>query len=226
MNHIIDLILIAFILLIMFNSAKRGIVLTLFDIVAGIVSIMAGKLLSERAADYIYENFVRESVQEFLSEQLSEIEGNISDVISDAMSLFDFLPEGALTFLEDYSDFDSDTFSREVLSGTVSVAEIESEFASPIVLSLLQLITFAVIAALVLLVFKIFSRIVHKFISHSKIADGVDTVLGGVFGIAKGGIYACVLAAIINVISCTSSVLAEYTSGSYICAFVAEIIGV
>ncbi|MCD7774493.1 MAG: CvpA family protein [Clostridiales bacterium] len=225
MTHIIDLILIALMLLIVLISAKRGIVLTVFDIASGFVSFLLGRTLSEPAANWIYSEYVRDSVIDFLDTQLKNAENGISNVITDALSLLDFLPDGAVALLENSAEFDLDTLTREIINGAVSVSEIEAEFVGPVVISLIKMAAFAAISFAAVVVFRILSKIISRFIRSSKIAGGLDTVLGGVFGILKGAIYICIAAAVINVISYASVSLAQYAADSYICTFVSDLTG-
>ncbi len=225
MNHIIDIILIAVVLLVVFISAKRGIVITLFDIASAVIAVLFSKLISPRASEYIYDSFIKERIIDFLNEKYSGIEHGISDMASNIASFFDFLPKGMTEYAKASGLFDSQALSDSILNGVTTVNELEANIISPVMHSLLNLVCFSVFALVLVVLLRIAGRLLAKLVTKSKLAEKLDTALGAAFGLLKGFIYSSVLAGLITVLSYTSEALASYAADSYICSFVSKLIG-
>lgn len=225
MNYAIDIILVCVMLLIVFLSTKRGIIVTVIDLVAGIAAFIFAKAAAPAAAEGLYNAVVRNIVLEFLTEKYAGIENSVADALSNVMSAFDFLPEGILSFIEASGYTDTDALATGIMNGITTVPELESKVVAPVVIAVLNLLCFAVLAIVFLVGLRIAGRFVAKMIRSVKIAGKLDSLLGGVFGVLKGGLYAFIIAAVINVVSFSSEALANYAANSYICSFVAGIIG-
>lgn len=225
MNHILDIIFAAILLLTVFVAAKRGIVLTVFDIAGGVISFLFAKLISPQASQFIYDNYVREKVIDFLSQKYADAENAVSGAADSLLSVFDFLPKGISEYAKSSGLLNGETLSSELMGKITTVGELESQIVSPVVTTLLNILCFAVIAIVCLILLKILSRFLAKLVTASKIAKKLDSSLGAVFGLLKGLIYVFIIAAVVNVVSCASPSFAEYAANSYICSFASKIIG-
>ena len=225
MNFIIDIVLVAVVLLIVLIGAKKGFVVTITDLVAGIIAVLAAKLASTGVADYIYANILKEKVVEFLSQKYADIQVGLAGVLDNAFSVFDFLPEGILAFIQSAGFLDSQEMSGQILNSITTVEQLESQIVSPVLIPVLGIICFAVLSVIFVFVFRIIGRLVAKLIKISKIAEKLDSLLGAVCGLIKGCLYGFILAAVICVVSLANETLAEYAAESYICSFVAGLIG-
>ena len=225
MNYVIDIILICIILLIVFISSKKGIVVTVADIASGILAFVAAKLIAPAAADWLYLNVAKQPVTDFLTEKYAGIENGISDALSNVTSIFDFLPDGIMSYINSAGYLDSDALASGIMSNITTVSQLESQLVAPIVTAILNILCFGVLSIVLLIVFRIVGRLVAKLITSAKIAEKLDSILGAVFGLVKGLIYVFIIAAVISVVSFSSETLAAYAADSYICSFVAGIIG-
>lgn len=225
MAHLLDIIFAAFVLVIVFVAAKRGIVLTVLDLAAGIISFLFAKLVAPRAAAAIYDNHIREAVLTFLGEKYAQTQNAIGDAASGILSVFDFLPKGVLEYANASGVFDSDSIASAVMGKITTVAELEAKIVAPAVTSLLNILCFAVIAVVLLVVLKIIARFLAKIITTAKIAKKLDASLGAVFGLVKGCIYVFIIAALVSVVACSSPSLASYAADSYICSAASTLIG-
>lgn len=226
MSYIIDIILVAILVLIVFLASKKGLVVTLFDIASGIIAFIAAKLLSPIAADYIYGGYVREGVIEFLSEKYNGIEASIADAVNNIASVFSFLPSGVLQYADSAGFLDSDTVASGIMESITTVSQLETKIVAPVVTAIITIVCFAVLALILLVVLRIVGRLLAKLVTMTKLTKRLDSILGAVLGAAKGCIYVFILAAIISVVSYSSETLASYAANSVICGFVSGIIGI
>lgn len=225
MNYLIDIILIGIVLLIVFISSKKGIVVTLADIISGIAAFIAAKMLAPAAAEGIYNAAVKQIVVDFLTEKYAGIENGIADALSNVTAVFDFLPEGIMSYISSAGYLDSSAIASGIMNGITTVSQLETQLVAPIVTGILNILCFAILSIVLLIVLRIVGRLVAKLITAASFAEKLDKILGAAFGLVKGVLYAFIIAAVISVVSFSSETLAAYAADSYICSFVAEIIG-
>ncbi len=225
MNYIIDIILVGIVFLIVYLGAKKGFIVTVFDLIAGVLAVIAAKFASTGVADFIYNNILKEKVIAFLAEKYADLQAGIAGAIDNSVSVFNFLPEGILSFIQSAGFLDSDALSAEILGSITTVEQLESSIVSPVLLSVLGIICFAVLSVIFVFVFRIVGRLISKVVNISKLAGKLDSLLGGVCGFVKGCLYAIVIAAVICVVSFLNETLASYAADSFICSFIAELIG-
>lgn len=225
MPNIIDIILIVLGVLIVLISAKKGIILTVFDLASGIISFLMAKLLSPYAAEYIYANYVKNTVTAFLSEKYQTASDGIANAVNGAAEFFNFLPKGVLEYAKEAGFLNGDALSSEIMSDITTVQELESNIAAPVITALLQVISFAVIVFVLAVALKIAALFISKCIKKTTVANSLNIALGAVFGVLKGAVYIFIIAAVINVIALSSESMASYAADSYICSFAGKIIG-
>lgn len=223
MNHIIDIILVLLIALIAFISSKKGFVLTVFDLFSGIASLVIAKLTAPHAAVFVYDNFAKATVMAFLEKKYNEVGTAITDAVS---AVFGFLPEGMYAFAEKSGLLDVSSLSQDVLSKITTVAELESNIARPVVTAIINIVCFAAIACIAIIVLKIVGRLLSGIISKIKIIGKLNSILGGVVGVFKGVVDVFIIAVILCIVSFSSETIATYTADSYICSLISQLIGI
>ena len=226
MNYIVDIILVALIALIAFISSKRGFVRTVLDLVSGVAAFIGARFLAPPVSVYLYDNVAKVPVTNFLTEKYASAGDSLAQVISNATQTLEFLPEGVLAYIKEAGFLDGEVISAEILSSITTVEQIESVIAAPIVTAILQIIAFAVLSVVLLIVLRIASLFISKVIKISKLADKINTILGGVFGILKGLVYVFIIAVVLCLLSFASEEIAAYAADSYICQFTSTLIGI
>lgn len=222
---IVDIIIVAIIALIVFISAKRGFILTVFDLASGIIAFILAKFISPPVAQVIYDNAVRTKVVEFLTSEFADIENALASHLADASSIFGFLPENVLTFAESSGLLDFNSISHTIISGITTVEQLEAAIVGPVVVSVINLICFGIISFILLILLRITGQLVSKLVTVTKLGEKLNTTLGAVFGILKGVVYAFLITVILVVVSCFSESVAGYTESSYICNFAESLLG-
>ncbi len=222
---IVDIILVAVIGLIIFISAKRGFILTVFDLASGIVACILAKFISPPVAQVIYDSAVKEAVIGFLSQEFTNVENTVAAFMSDASSMFGFLPENIVGFAQNAGLLDFSSISHSLISSITTVEQLEAGIVGPVVVSIINIFSFGIISFVLLIALRIVGVLVSKLVTVTKLGEKLNTSLGAVFGILKGVVYAFLLAVILVIISCFSETVAEYTSASYICTFAGSLLG-
>lgn len=226
MNHVIDIILVAVLLLSVFIASKRGIILTVLDLASGAVAVLGAKMFAPTVSVFLYNSFAKETVMTFLTEKYVSAGSAISGAVNNLTSVFDFLPDGVLAYVQSAGFLDGSLISQNVMNSVMTVEELEAGIVAPVVTAFLQLIAFAVLSFIFLIVLRVVSKFISKVITISKITDKLNSILGAVFGLFKGLIYIFIVAALISVISCSSETIAVYAADSYICSLASQLIGI
>ena len=223
MNYIIDIVLVLLIALIAFLGSKRGFVMTVFDLFSGVASVVIAKFTAPYAAAFIYDKVAKATVMAFLEEKYNAVGTAMTDAVS---SVFGFLPEGIYAFASKSGLIDPSAMSNELLSNITTVAELESKIARPVVTAVINIICFAVIAFVAVIVLKVVGKLLSGIISKIKIIGKFNSLLGGITGVLKGVIYVFIIAVILCIVSFSSETVATYTADSYICSLASQLIGI
>lgn len=226
MSHIIDIILVAVVLLIVFLSSKRGFILTVLDLVSGIFAFIAARFIAPPVSVLLYDAFAKEFVITFLTDKYVSAGNSIASAVNNLSSVFDFLPDGVYTYVQQSGILDGNAVSQNIMNSITTVEQLESGIVAPIITAIIQLVAFAVLSILLLIVFRIAARLISKVITISKIADKLNSLLGAAFGLLKGLIYVFIIAVVISVVSYSSETIAAYAADSYICSFASTLIGI
>lgn len=226
MNHIIDIILVAVLLLIVFISSKRGFILTVFDLVSGILAFIGARFLAPPTAVFLYDSFAKPTVMTFLTEKYVSAGNTIAEAVNNLASVFDFLPQGIHAYVSEAGFLDGSVVSQNILNNIATVEQLESGLVAPVITAVIQLIAFAVLSIVLLVVLRIAARFISKVITISKIADKLNSTLGAAFGLLKGLIYVFIIAVVISVVSYSSETIAVYAADSYICSLASQLIGI
>ena len=225
--NIVDLVLFIVVAVVAIASARKGFLMTLFNIAAYAISAVASKIFSLPVAEYAYANFFSEKVLSKLYEMMpsGSVEGEINTVFS---GVIESLPEYMQTLIAHF-------FSAEIVPGiaaeesaALTVEAIEQSYLAPVITNVLSIIAMVLLFILVVFVLKIVFSAVNKGLTRKKhkIIRGTNTLLGAAFGAVKGTFIAAVLAAVLNVgvPVVNTPVLIDYVNGSAICNMVAEIL--
>ncbi len=224
--NIVDLILVIVIAVVAIASAKKGFLMTLFNIASFVVAGFLSKIFASPVAVYAYDGYFSEKVLAELHELMpsGSVEGEIMTVVSDAIET---LPTFVQSMISHFGILD---FTQNTADGASELTAeiIENTYLSPVVTNALEIIAtvllFVLFAFLLRIVFsfinKVFTKKKHKFIR------GTNMFLGAAFGALKGTAISAVIAAVLNIAVpvINNANLTDFVNGSAICNMVAEIL--
>lgn len=225
--NIVDIILIAVIAVVAIISAKKGFMMTLFNIAAYAIAGIFSKLFSTPVAEYAYTNFFNEIIIGKLYEIMpsGSVEGEINTVLDNTI---ESLPGYMQALINHFGVADVSGVMEQTGVDTLTVEVIEQTYLAPAVTNILSIVAmvilFVLLGFLLRIVFsfinRIFTRKKHKFIRST------NMILGAAFGALKGVLIAAVIAAVLNigVPVINNPELTEFVNTSAICNMVAEIL--
>lgn len=219
----IDIVLVAFILIITVIGALRGFLKSLFNVIAYVLAALTAKLVSIPVTQYIYTNYISAKVLDTLYEIMpsGSVDGEIMTVIDNVL---DSLPSFVSTLASQFGIFDSVKPSGGVAS-SLSVEVIESDYIGPIILSVLSIIVLVLLFILFAAIFRIIFIFVDKAITDDshKIVKSVNIALGAVFGLIKSLLPAGLICIVLNIIAplINNSSLYSLVNDSFFCGIIA-----
>lgn len=224
--NILDIIVVLIIVIVTAYSARKGFLLTLFNISAYIIAGIFSRIISLPTAQYIYNNYLNKRIISVLYEIMptGSINGTFSSVMEE---IFDYLPPYVASFIRQFNIVPEKLFlNSENVQFTAEM--LESEYLNPIITN----ITSIIVNVLLFMLFSVILKIVLHFINSILTANNhgffskTNTLLGAVFGIIKGVIPAGLICALITVLSpaLNNAGVTELVAGSYCCKIVLSIL--
>lgn len=200
---ILDLIVVAIILFNVFISAKRGFVKTAVEFIGFALSIYLAFTIGGAVSNGIYENAVEPAV---INTAVSAVGETAGDGIDDAVdSTWNALPEYVTKLAKNF-DITPNTLRETIKDAAIDtnyvapIAEKASEtILKPIVVPLVQTAVGVIIFVILMFLVKILAKTLNKVFSIP-IVGGLNKTLGGILGLGKGVLIACVVVIIINTI--------------------------
>lgn len=199
---IIDLVLLAFLVLTVFISRKKGFVLTLLDFAAFIVATIFAVELSAFAAPAVYSTFISPGVLSVLEAKLPETaaSGEIAAGVNSVLASFpEFVSEYALNIGIDINKISGQIASAGVFEGTL-VQTVEANIIAPIVTAVCKAVLFVVLFIVILIILKAVVRVINRFFKLP-VLKSLNGALGAVFGAVKGFAVIFVLASVFTVVA-------------------------
>ncbi|MBE6716422.1 MAG: hypothetical protein E7573_05830 [Ruminococcaceae bacterium] len=223
--NIIDLLLLLFVVAVAVFSAKKGFLLSLFNIIAYIISGIAAKVLSLPVTEYIYNDFIKERIISELYEIMpsGSVETELYAVVENAMaSLPDFFTATAKQFGL-YPDL-----SSVVTDSNLTAEMIESTYISSILCNVISVVVLVIMFVLFSFILKIILSLVNHSLTKEKhkVIRGANMFFGAAFGVIKGIIPAGAVCALLNILSplINNANFSELVIGSYFCNLLADIL--
>ena len=226
--NIVDLILFIVIAVVAIASARKGFLMTLFNIAAYVIAGVAAKIFSSPVADYAYINFFSEKVLNRLHTLMpsGSAEGELTTVIVNAIET---LPAYVQALINQFVN-PSDIISAGAEGGNTvyTVEMIEQTYLAPAVINVLGIVAMVLLFVLFVFILRIVFSIINKGLTKKKhkLIRGTNTLLGAAFGAVKGTAIAALIAAVLNIGApvINNQNLSDFVNGSAICNMIADIL--
>lgn len=222
--NILDIIAIGLLLIITFISAKKGFMMSLFNIIGYVISAVLSKTMSMPVSTYVYTNYFSESVLGKLNELIpsGSVQGEISEVINNVVAS---LPEYVQSMI---SQFELSELLVPAETGALTVEMIEQTYIAPIMLKIISVVAVVVLFIVISFILRIVFSLINKFFVSKKhnIIRKTNMLLGAILGVVKGVVVSGVLCAVLNVAApiINNPAVYDFVNGSAICNFVADLL--
>ena len=207
MSIVVDVILVALILIVVYKSYQKGFVKTFLDTFSVFISGIASFSLCGTVADTAYDMFIGDLVKTEFKHALDDLNNGTSfkDKIT---AMIDALPKPAIGIAE-YSGVNIE-YLKSTVSGASSVSDSElieivaDKIAYDLMIGVVEVISFFVLFILVSLLVKALSNFISHIVERLPIAGGLNSLLGIVFGFVKGAIILLAVGVLLTVIVATA----------------------
>lgn len=198
---ILDIVLLVIVLVIVFLSAKKGLVRTVLDIAVLVLTVVLAFQIASPMAEKFYSEFVSERIEMKLTDALTS-----KDAVTNtqkAAAALQSLPSFVTKALEK-NGVQTDSLSERIASGEASkdtAAYLNKSFVAPICKAVLTGVLFFLLSAVLGSLLQWAAKGIAKLFKVP-IVRSANTFLGGVLGIIKGAVLVYAVVAVL--ILCTS----------------------
>ena len=209
--YIYDLVLVLLAIIFICVGRKNGALKMLFLLIGSAVAVAAATVLSSFTADFLFAGFLREellaSVVQALpdSNDLNELLASVSSK-SPAVST-------ALALLINFGT-KTDTLDSLIASAAENTAAtIVDSFISPIVIALLQSVTFILYLIIIAFLIKLIAKSLG-LVNKVPVIGGINRFVGGIFGVVFAALIVFVLTVAVRVVlasGISTDILSEQT---------------
>lgn len=226
--NIVDLILIIIVVVVAIVSARKGFLLSLFNIAAYVISGILAKIFSSPVVSYVYTNYFSEKILLKLHELMpsGSLEGEINTIVIDALEA---LPEFVLSMIGHFNMFDfASSGTSAGTQSALTVEMIEQTYVAPLVSNVLSIIVVVLLFVLFSVVLRFAFSIINRLVTGKKhkLIRGTNMFLGAALGVVKGSVIAGLICAVLNIAApvVNNPNLTDFVDGSTICNLIADLL--
>ncbi len=226
--NIVDLILIIIIAVVAIASARKGFLLSLFNIASYVISGILSKIFSAPVASFLYGNYFSEKILMKLHELMpsGSVEGELNTVILNALEA---LPDFVMSMISHFDMFNLNaTGDASVTGSALTVDMIEQTYVAPLVSNVLSVIVMVALFVLFSVVLRFVFSLINRLITGKKhkLIRGTNMFLGAALGVVKGSVIAGIICAVLNIAApiLNNPNLQDFVSGSAICNIIANLL--
>lgn len=217
---IVDIILIAVLLIAVAVSAKKGIVQTILQIAALMLTLVLAAQAAAPTAKMLYSSFMAERIETKIEDTLSS--GEAATNAKKAAALTESLPGFAQSYLA-RNGVDTNALAQEIASGQAAAdtaAYLTDTFAKPICETALTGVLFLLVSFVLGGLLQLLANAISK-VFKLPIIKTANAALGGVFGLLKGAVLVYLAVALLVYIAPRQSTgsLAAAVQDSRVVAF-------
>ena len=202
MQYAVDLVLCAVFGITVAIAVKKGFFYTLFELFGYLISFVLAKASSEQLAPSVYSAVLEKPVTQSVASALGEtgtvgyteaIEGFFDKIPLWAQGIVEGIGISKESLIENVSAAD--------LQGNNAVETIMNKIVSPIGISVVQVVIFAVSVIAFMFVLKVVIKLLNKIIKKLPVIKRFNSLLGGVLGALKGAIIVVIASVIVLAVS-------------------------
>lgn len=217
---LVDIILIAVLLIAVAVSAKKGIVRTVLQIAALVLTLVLAAQAAAPTAKMLYSSFMADRIEAKVEDAL--MAGEAATNAKKAAALTESLPSFAKSYLA-RSGVDTSVLAQKIASGQAdadTAAYLTDSFAKPICEAALTGVLFLLLSFVLGGLLQLLADAISK-VFKLPIVKTVNAALGGVFGLIKGAVLVYLAVALLVYIAPRQSTgaLAEAVKDSRVVMF-------
>lgn len=187
-----DIVVVGALLLGLVAGFKKGFARSVLGLLGAIAALFAAVYLSSWIAEFIYVTFIQQNIINNVVVTLESNTASVANGIQAIATLFPAYVSNSLSNLG-YSPADLNAL---LSSGTNEAAMAINSLVAPIITSLIRIIAFVLLFVILRLLLYLLLR-ATGLISNLPVVRHVDSLFGGIFGLAQSVIVIYVFVAIL-----------------------------
>ena len=202
MPYLLDILFLAIFVITVIVSAKKGFFASLFDLAATVAALIFAKLFSQSLAPVIFTNSFDAPIRARLSESLGGIAS--VDYAGQIDAAVRALPEPVAGIMELIGVNREDLLLRLSQSpgaGKTVLDELMQSVVSPVMVSIIRTVLFAVIAVTFTVALRFVCRALNAVIKKLPAIRQVNAGLGFVLGFLRGALVVFICALLLDVVA-------------------------
>ncbi|MBE6827446.1 MAG: CvpA family protein [Ruminococcaceae bacterium] len=188
MSIVLDIVLVLLVIVIVILAAKRGILVTIAEVVAFAVAIFLAAQTAEPIAKVMYTGFFHKTVERKLYENLPANSAALTTA-DKAKYVIDNMPEFVKKQAEKVG-IDVAAVSNQIAKTKLDTSELykslESEIVQPIAVAVLKHILYFFLAVIYGIILRIICVAIAKSFKQSESISSADRTIGAIIGIVEG----------------------------------------
>ncbi|MBE6733751.1 MAG: hypothetical protein E7563_00195 [Ruminococcaceae bacterium] len=193
---VILIILLVFLIIGLSKGAAKTLLSLMAVVLAGVVSILMAKFLSQ----FIFDAFIRASLESKISDVLTNSPmGSVAQTTADVLSVIPSFIVSVMAFFgvsqTSFESYCSDTIAEK---GNLA-AESITEAIMPTITGLIGIVLCVILFVLLCFLLKKIAKVISK-IFRLPLIRVVDSILGGVLGLAEGFVVVTLLVVLWNLL--------------------------
>ncbi len=221
--YILDGILILIVALSVFIGYRRGFIRSIVQLVGMLAAIVVAFSLSGMIAEWIYDGFIKEPLQDSIVEMLHRDETPEPDEIEEVLSVVPAFLRNALN-VDEIAQQAVTVITEKVNETADTTAElVATDVIRPVATTVMRVLLFIVLAIVLTLVVKLLLTII-KPITKLPVLRQADGTLGAVVGAVKGLLFVLIAVAVMQLLASSDALIAQTDMDNTVIAkWIAEI---
>lgn len=205
MSLVIDIILLGILVVAIIFSAKKGIVRTVLEIAAFVLTLVLAAQIAAPAAKTLYSSFLSERVEDKIADTLSESEAATNT--KKAAAVMESLPGFAQSYLAKTGVL-PENLAPQIATGNMDIAETAAYLNTKIAQPICETVLTGILFLLFCVAFSVILQFLAGVISRAfelPVVKTANAALGAVFGAIKGCVIIYIAVALLVFIAPRSS---------------------
>ncbi len=201
-NYITDLVFIVLFAIIVFLSAKKGIIKTIIDFISFGVSSVSSALLANKVSPLLYSSLVEPLIRSKLRSVVNRESFTNLNFSEKTAKLFDVFPKSGFNLANKFGLGSLKSFTGTLngykhSSDSDLINVIMNKISYNIMIPIVKIVVFVLLVVLITLLIKLFSKFFNSILKKIPFIGTANTFLGGVFGLLKCIVLAFVLCTVL-----------------------------
>ena len=200
MGILIEILLLAVIVLVIYLSYRKGFLRSLWSLGGFLLAVIISYVLGKLIAEMLFEVMARPWLTSLINEQIIAGSGdNIAQVVDGLYQNLPAILSGPLTMIVGTKEELTLTLQQAVANGSATITDIIVGLLQPVVVALLGTILFLLVFIICMILRRLLDKLLIR-VHRLPIIGAFDSVLGAGVGLLKAAVWVWLIVVLIKVV--------------------------